>query len=632
VCGIFGYVGPDVLDSASTRALVIHAQQRGRDSSGMVIREADGFHAYRADYPIGWLLKRIPSLGNLFFGHSRLVTNGTGDNQPVLREQVIVLHNGIVVNEDAIWKALGKTRELQVDTEVIPAIIASHLEEGGSIDTAAQRVLSMTEGIVACAALVPRLGKLVVFSNNGSLYVGDKSGGTVFSSESYPLRQIGAENIRQVREEGAVIDVPAQDQDIEVREWKNRKIDLVPGLGYSAAEEKLLQYPKPDFRRCTRCVLPETMPFISFDENGVCNYCHHYKSRNHPRPKEELFELVEPFRRAHGDEVLVPFSGGRDSSYGLHLIINELGLRPITYTYDWGMVTDLGRRNISRMSSKLGVENIIVAADITKKRDYIRRNLSAWMKSPHLGMLSVLTAGDKHFFRHIETLKRQSGVSLNLWGINPLEVTHFKAGFLGVPPDFAEERVYSHGAMKQLRYQALRFEAMLQSPGYFNRSIPDTLLGEYYRSFTNKSDYFHIFDYWRWDEKLIEDTLDAEYDWERAPDTQTTWRIGDGTAAFYNYAYYTIAGFTEHDTFRSNQIREGDLTREEALKLVEEENSPRYPNLKWYLDVVGVDFTQAITAVNQAPRLYQEASPASPSRRNSGSRGGRVAGSSRVRP
>ena len=560
-------------------------------------------------------LKEVPvlpsliTLGNLFFGHSRLVTNGTGDNQPVSREQVIVLHNGIVVNHEAIWPILGKSPELEIDTEVIPAIIASHLDDGGSIETAAQRVLSLTEGVVACAALIPRLGKLLLFSNNGSLYVGDKAGGLVFSSERYPLEQIAAENIRQVRDEGVVVDVPEQETTIEVTEWVNRQIDLVPGLGYSAEEEALLIYPKPDFRRCTKCVLPETMPFIAFDDEGVCNYCRNYKPRNHPRPKEELFELIEPFRRASGDEVLVPFSGGRDSSYGLHLIIDELKLRPVTYTYDWGMVTDLGRRNVSRMSSKLGVENIIVAADITTKRDYIRRNLNAWIKSPHLGMLSVLTAGDKHFFRHIETLKRQTGVTLNLWGINPLEVTHFKSGFLGVPPDFAEERVYSHGAMKQLRYQSLRLKAMMQSPGYFNRSIPDTLLGEYYRSFTTKSDYFHIFDYWRWDEKLIDDTLKDEYDWERAPDTQTTWRIGDGTAAFYNYAYYTIAGFTEHDTFRSNQVREGDITREEALRLVEEENTPRYPNLKWYLDVVGVDFTAAITAVNNAPRLYKELDP-----------------------
>jgi len=145
---------------------------------------------------------------------------------------------------------------------------------------------------------------------------------------------------------------------------------------------------------------------------------------------------------------------------------------------------------------------------------------------------------------------------------------------------------------------------MLQSPSYFNDSLWDTLSGEYYRSFHQKTDYFHIFDYWRWDEKIIDDTLLNEYDWETAPDTKTTWRIGDGTAAFYNYIYYTVAGFTEHDTFRSNQVREGDLTRDEALELVMDENRPRYPNIKWYLDAVGVDFKEAIRVVNAIPKLY----------------------------
>ncbi|HDZ9260149.1 TPA: glucosamine 6-phosphate synthetase, partial [Vibrio cholerae] len=287
-----------------------------------------------------------------------------------------------------------------------------------------------------------------------------------------------------------------------------------------------------------------------------------------PRPKEELFELVKPYRKNNKTDCIVPFSGGRDSCYGLHLIVNELKMKPVTYTYDWGMVTDLGRRNISRMCAELGVENIIVAADISKKRSNIAKNLKAWMKSPHLGMMSVLTAGDKHFFRHVESVKKQTGINLNLWGVNPLEVTHFKTGFLDIAPDFEEKRVYSHGVMKQLRYQAKRFGAMLESPGYFNSSLWDTLSGEYYRSFTEKKDYYHIFDYWRWDEKVIDDTLFNVYDWEKAIDTSTTWRIGDGTAAFYNYVYYTVAGFTEHDTFRSNQIREGDLTRDEALKLV----------------------------------------------------------------
>jgi len=88
------------------------------------------------------------------------------------------------------------------------------------------------------------------------------------------------------------------------------------------------------------------------------------------------------------------------------------------------------------------------------------------------------------------------------------------------------------------------------------------------------------------------------------PDTNTTWRIGDGTAAFYNYIYYTVAGFTEHDTFRSNQIREGQITREEALELVKDENRPRYQNIRWYLDTLNMDFSAVIKVINAIPKLY----------------------------
>lgn len=603
MCGIFGIVSPVPVLESELDILVRHSQQRGRDSSGLLVYGKDAYSAYRADYPITRLLNEVrPFSNHVVMGHSRLITNGLGDNQPVIREGICVLHNGIVVNDEAIWPQIGKERELQIDTEAIAAIASAHLDAGKSLETLPASILDLCRGVVACALSVPRLGKLCLFSNNGSLYTGTKNHAIYFASERYPLTVIGCENIEQVRE-AVFIDIPSSATDITISDRRERTTNLIPGLSLSGEEEKLLVYRRHNLRRCTKCILPETMPYISFDADGVCNYCKHYKPRNKPRPKEELFELVESYRRKNGNDCIVPFSGGRDSCYGLHLIVKELQMKPITYTYDWGMVTDLGRRNISRMSAELGVENIIVADDIDQKRRNIRKNLTAWLKSPHLGMISILTAGDKHFFRHIETVKKQTGVSLNLWGVNPLEVTHFKAGFLGVPPDFEEKRVYSHGALKQLRYQYLRVKAMLASPGYFNSSLWDTLSGEYYRSFAEKTDYFHIFDYWRWDERQIDDTL-AEYDWERAPDTNTTWRIGDGTAAFYNYIYYTVAGFTEHDTFRSNQIREGDLSREEALTLVDDENRTRYPNIKWYLDAVGMDFKEVISVVNNIPRMY----------------------------
>ncbi|GAA2912661.1 hypothetical protein JOD62_002021 [Microbacterium keratanolyticum] len=604
MCGIFGIWANDEVPQRDLQSLLNHAEQRGRDSSGLVVFRDGAYGVHRADLRIRKLANRTDTTRATFvIGHSRLVTNGTEDNQPVMRDGLIALHNGIVTNHEEMWTDLEAERRQTIDTEIIPAYIAEHVAAGNSLEKAASAFLEHAQGIVASVVLDPVAGTVVLFSNNGSLYHGVHGGNHVISSELYPLREMGAEDIQQVREPVSFA-VAATPVAPTVKEHASRTVNLVPQLILSSSEESLLEYRQLDLRRCTKCVLPETMPFISFDADGVCNYCLNYRPRNKPRDKAELFELVEKYRRPGQDDALVPFSGGRDSCYALHLIVNELGMRPITYTYDWGMITDVGRRNLSKMSAELGVENIIVAADITKKRAHITKNLAAWLKAPDLGMLSILTAGDKHFFRYIETIKKQTGIDLNLWGINPLEVTHFKAGFLGVPPDFVEERVYSHGAMKQLRYQRLRFGAMMKSPGYFNSSLWDTLSGEYYRSFTTKNDYYHVFDYWRWDEQEIDNTLLNQYGWEKAVDTSTTWRIGDGTAAFYNYAYYTLAGFTEHDTFRSNQVREGDLTRDEALRLVEEENAPRYPNLKWYLDVLGFDFPTVVRAINSAKRVY----------------------------
>jgi hypothetical protein len=249
------------------------------------------------------------------------------------------------------------------------------------------------------------------------------------------------------------------------------------------------------------------------------------------------------------------------------------------------------------------VENIIISADIELKRKNIRKNLAAWLKKPHLGMMALLTAGDKHFFRHVETVKKQTGISLNLWGVNPLEVTHFKTGFLDMPPSFEEKRVYTNGFIAQYNYHRRRFWQMFVNPSYLNGSLIDTLSGEYWRSLHKKTDYFHLFDFWEWDEVKTDEVL-SSYNWEFANDTSTSWRIGDATAAFYNYVYYTIAGFTEHDTFRSNQIREGALTRERALELIYLENRPRYESIKWYLDAINMQFAEVISVVNNAKKLY----------------------------
>ena len=358
-------------------------------------------------------------------------------------------------------------------------------------------------------------------------------------------------------------------------------------------------------RRCATCLLPETFPFIDYDPQGVCNYCRHYKLRNQPKPIDELERLLEPYRRKDGKpDCIVPFSGGRDSTAALHTIKTHLGLNPIAYTYDWGMVTDLGWRNIARVCGKLGVENIIVAADIHWKRNNIRKNINAWLRRPHLGMIPLFMAGDKYFYYYVDQIKRQTGIKLNIWGINPMENTDFKVGFLGVEPDHDKKYIYSLSVLRQLKLFWGVGRAILSNPHYLNSSVLDTLGSFASRTLMPHRDYVHLYDYLRWDEQEIDSLLLDEYDWEKAIDTETTWRIGDGTAAFYNYIYYTVAGFSELDTFRSNQIREGMLTRDDGLRLINEENRHRYPTIRWYTDAVGVDYEHAIRVINDIPKKY----------------------------
>lgn len=375
------------------------------------------------------------------------------------------------------------------------------------------------------------------------------------------------------------------------------------------AESALLEFNVErirELRRCSKCLLPETFPFIEYDERGVCNYCNHYRIKNQPKPIEELFDLVKPYRSPDGSpDCIIPYSGGRDSTYTLHIAKNVLKLNPIAFTYDWGMVNDLARRNIARVCGKLGVENILVSADIAWKRENIRKNILAWLKKPHLGMIPLFMAGDKFFFYYTDQVKRQTGIRLNIWGINPLENTDFKVGFLGVPPDPDKKRIYSLSMKRKAKLFKGIGKILLENPRYLNGSVWDTLGSFVSRSIIPHRDYYHLFDYYRWDEKEIEKLVLEDYQWETAVDTGTTWRIGDGTAAFYNYIYYTVAGFSEYDTFRSNQIREGMLTREEGMRLVMEENRPRYASLKWYTDILSLDYPSTIRRINDIPKRYR---------------------------
>ena len=363
-------------------------------------------------------------------------------------------------------------------------------------------------------------------------------------------------------------------------------------------------------RRCTCCVLPETMPFIEFDENGVCNYCRSYKKRQYIG-EAAVRQMAEKIRKpGQKYDSLVSFSGGRDSCYGLHYFVRELGLKPLAYCYDWGIGTDIASRNQQRMCSKLNVELVTIKADVEKKRRNIRKNIQAWLRKPDLGMIPLFMAGDKHYFYYANSVCREYDLDTVLMAANPFEETHFKSGFCGVRPKVLStgeannsfEKLPLISVLKMSGYYAGQF---LSNPAYINNSLWDTFTAalSYYIVPHN---YFRLFNYIPWNEEVVDTLLLNEYDWERSTDCHTTWRIGDGTAPFYNYIYYRVAGFTENDTLRSNQIREGMLTREKALEYVYRDNAPRYESMKWYFDVVGLNMEEVLEKTAAIPTIYNK--------------------------
>lgn len=585
----------------------------------------------------------------VLIGHSRLVTNGLREyhynNQPVVASGVVAIHNGIVVNDRELWGGISAVkRAYEVDTEVITALVREFLTEGRTLTSAVQEAFRRIEGATSVALLFEDLHAVVLATNNGSIYFTDQVPGheIIFASEEQILKEflqqheIQSTEITHLRpgrgclvELGAVVKLTSfsladdgrvvpDDLDLK-RATPVKVIDISLPSQHSAHSSQLVktsttltplskEFEKSwqridSIRRCKRCVLPETMPFSNFDSEGVCYFCRSYQPIK-LRGATKLMEIAAPMRRGTDRaDCVVSVSGGRDSSYCLHYVTKELGLKPVTYTYDWGMVTDLARRNVARMCGKLAVEHILVSADIVRKRNNIRKNVSAWLEQPDLGLVPLFMAGDKQFFYHGSRLMKQFEVELMFLSENPLEKTNFKTGFCGIAPSDKSRSVYALSVSKKLHLACYYLSRFVKNPRLLNSSLLDTFLA-YCSYYVIPHNFLSLFEYIPWDENQIVSTLAREYDWEFASDTTTSWRIGDGTASFYNYIYLMAAGFTENDTFRSNQIREGQLTRDVALELVRKENQPRWDTFAWYCDTIGIDAAAAIKRINAIPRSY----------------------------
>jgi len=132
-----------------------------------------------------------------------------------------------------------------------------------------------------------------------------------------------------------------------------------------------------DYQVCTRCVMDTTASDIVFDENGVCNYCTTYLKRmkdsqaqivDHKRHRDKLIAAIKAEGKNKKYDCIIGVSGGVDSSYALYLAVKH-GLRPLAVHLDNGWDAEFAVDNITRMIDKLGVDFYTHVIDWEENRD-----------------------------------------------------------------------------------------------------------------------------------------------------------------------------------------------------------------------------------------------------------------------
>ncbi len=140
-------------------------------------------------------------------------------------------------------------------------------------------------------------------------------------------------------------------------------------IGTIEKKDTITKYNLPtEVKFCTRCVVSNQRPKITFDEEGVCSACRHAERKRAGKidwnqREKQLRDLLDRFRRNDGSfDVVVPSSGGKDSSYVAHQLKYKYNMNPLSVTWSPNLYTDIGWLNFQGLI-KAGLPNILGSAD-----------------------------------------------------------------------------------------------------------------------------------------------------------------------------------------------------------------------------------------------------------------------------
>ena len=337
-------------------------------------------------------------------------------------------------------------------------------------------------------------------------------------------------------------------------------------------------------KSCTKCLVTETADTISFDAKGTCSVCvqveHKLGVVDWGQRAGELVALCAQAQQRNGQyDCIVPFSGGKDSTYQLWYVVTQLKLRPLVVRYNhWGNRAVLERNN-ARTFKRLGVEVIDFRPNWNVVRETMREALlrkgdSCW--HCHTGVYS--------FPMHMAIMFR---TPLIFWGeslkeyqswLDPTakedvdEVRFNRAMNLGMTADDMWEFLEGRVDRRDLIYHTYPPKAQLDKLG-----VKSICLG----------------DYVKWDTKAQVEIIKRELGWqgdevEGIPAQFDYEKIECQMQGVRDWLKFIKRGFGRTNHLANIEIRHGRMERAEGARLAAEYDGKEPASLAFFLEAIGM--------------------------------------------
>ena len=358
-----------------------------------------------------------------------------------------------------------------------------------------------------------------------------------------------------------------------------------------------------ELKICRKCLMLSTRPRLTFNENGVCSACQwaeEKKTLDWGKRKTELERLCDKYRKNDGaPDVIVPVSGGKDSSMVAHRLKNEWGMHPlcINVSHSPEMNTEMNEANINSFV-KQGFSTLRLYPNPVIERKLDKAGLVEWGQ-PYLGWMSAML---------IAPLKiaARFGIPLIMYGEEG-EVEY------GGSTELKNQALYTMDHIKRLYLSGIDMDSLAPEAAGYDRYwwIPPTE-GEidqlkpaiahwsYFYNWNSNENYRYARDHVGLNERRTNSI--ATYNAFAQTDSKSY--------PLHAYFMYLKFGFGRCTQDVCIDIRSGEMTREKGIELIRELDE-QYPEvyeedyLKYY-DMSREDFLSVIDRFANKELLEKE--------------------------